>query len=58
MSALALVSRWQSGNPNKRRTKMSDVLSWTVLAMAGKVKPVALASKVSASMSGGKITKS
>jgi hypothetical protein len=37
---------------------MSDVLSWTVLAMAGKVKPVALASKVSASMSGGKVTKS
>ncbi len=37
---------------------MSDVLTWTVLAMAGKVKPVALPSKVSAAMSAGKITRS
>jgi hypothetical protein len=37
---------------------MSNVMTWTVLAMAGKVAPVALPSKVSASMSGGKITRS
>ena len=37
---------------------MSNVLTWTVLAMAGKVKPVTLPSKVSATMSGGKVTKS
>lgn len=37
---------------------MSNVMTWTVLAMAGKVKPVALPSKVSAAMAGGKIAKS
>ncbi len=37
---------------------MSDAMTWTVLALAGKVAPVALPSKVSAAMSGGKITRS
>lgn len=36
---------------------MSDAMMWTVLAMANKIKPVALPSKVSATMSGGKIVK-
>lgn len=37
---------------------MSNVLNWTVLAMAGKVKPVALPAKVSVAMTAGKITRS
>jgi hypothetical protein len=37
---------------------MSNVILWTVLSMAKLVKPVALPSKVSATMSGGKVVKS
>jgi len=37
---------------------MSNAMMWTVLAMANKIKPVTLASKVSATMSGGKVVKS
>ena len=37
---------------------MSNVILWTVLSMAKLVKPVALPSKVSATMSGGKVAKS
>ena len=37
---------------------MNNVLTWTVLALAGKVKPVALKSKTSVTMSAGKVTRS
>ena len=36
---------------------MSEALTWTVLALAGKVKPVTLPYKVSATMTAGKVVK-